>query len=133
MGEQIGFAIGDSVFDARLPGSSPEQIALFSVATEDPNPIHVDKEFAAASGFPNIIQQGPMTTAQFARLLKEHLVGYRLQILDVTFTAPVFPMESLRLTGTVTSVEPELVVELSATKEGDIVTAKGFATAMAAP
>src|SRR5262249_57879847 len=65
------FGPGDVVLDQTLPGASRAAIALFSQATEDPNPIHVDEEFAKRCGFPQVIQQGPMTTAHFARLLGE--------------------------------------------------------------
>jgi len=117
--------IGDIVFQHRQPGASRDAIAQFSEATEDPNPIHVDLAFAKASGFPEVIAQGPMTTAHFARLLAQHYGAGRLRVLDVTFTAPVFPDEPLTLTATVAKVGE---LALVAAKLDGTVTAKGFAS-----
>lgn len=118
---------GDILFDATIPGSTRERIALFSEATEDPNPIHVDEEFAKAAGFPQVIQQGPMTSAHFGMLLAKAVGGKRLKVLDVSFTAPVFPEETLRMSGKVTKVEGDVTVELVSQKQDGTVTAKGFA------
>lgn len=118
---------GMALFDVEQPGATREDIALFSAATEDPNPIHVDADFAKACGFPQVIQQGPMTTAHFARLLKDAVGSKRMKSLDVTFTAPVFPNEPLRLTGTVARVGQDAEIELVARKADGTVTAKGTA------
>jgi acyl dehydratase len=121
---------GEVVFDVRLPGSSREAIALFSLATEDPNPIHVDDAFAARCGFPQVIQQGPMTTAQFARLLAEAVGAARLKTIDVSFSAPVFPLEALQLTATVAgqgAAADTVRIELLARKQDGTVTARGSA------
>jgi acyl dehydratase len=120
----VAQAIGDIVFEHRQPGASRAAIAQFSDATEDPNPIHVDLDFAKASGFPEVIAQGPMTTAHFARLLAQHYGARRLRVLDVTFTAPVFPDEPLMLTATVSKMGE---LALLAAKMDGTVTAKGFA------
>ena len=123
--------VGDVVLQHRQPGASREAIAQFSQATEDPNPIHVDLAFANACGFPQVIAQGPMTTAHFARLLARKYGPSRLRVLDLTFTAPVFPDEPLMLTATVASVG-ELRLDLLAAKLDGTVTAKGFAEIAAA-
>lgn len=125
---------GELVFDVVLPGSSREAIALFSGATEDPNPIHVDDAFAQHCGFAQVIQQGPMTTAQLARLLAESVGRARLKSIDVSFTAPVFPLEPLRLTATVgePGTADTLLIELLARKTDGTVTARGSAEVEAA-
>jgi acyl dehydratase len=120
-------AIGDVLFRHEQPGATPAAIALFSEATEDPNPIHTDLAFARSCGFPQVIQQGPMTTAHFARLLAEKVGAQRLKVLDLTFTAPVFPDEPLTLIATVAKVEDDITVDLNAAKRDGTVTAKGFA------
>ena len=118
---------GDLVFRREVPGASKAAIALFSIATEDPNPIHIDERFARDCGFPQVIQQGPMTTAHFARLLAQTVGADRLKVVDLSFTAPVFPPEPLTLTATVGKIEDDIVVDLSAQKKDGTVTAKGFA------
>ncbi len=120
--------VGDTLFDVEVPGSSLERIAQFSLATEDPNPIHVDPEFAKACGFPQVIQQGPMTTAHLARLLAQHCGADRVRWLDVNFMAPVFPLEALRMQARVAEVTGEAgQVELTVTKVDGTVTARGQA------
>ena len=119
---------GDVVFDTEFAGSSRATIALFSEATEDPNPIHVDDAFAERCGFPQVIQQGPMTTAHFARLLALAFGASRLRVLDLAFSAPVFPLEALRLKANVVAVEAgRLRIELLAAKGDGTVTARGHA------
>jgi len=118
---------GDILFDVTVPGSTRERIALFSEATEDPNPIHVDEAFAKSAGFPQVIQQGPMTTAHLGLLLTKKVGAGKLKVLDVSFTAPVFPEEALRMTGTVTKIDGDVTVELVSQKQDGTVTAKGFA------
>lgn len=118
---------GDILFDHRQPGASRAAIALFSKATEDPNPIHVDEAFAKECGFPQVLQQGPMTTAHFARLLGAAVGAARLKVLDVSFTAPVFPEEVLLLKASVEKVEGDIHLSLRAQKEDGTVTATGSA------
>jgi len=120
-------AKGTVVFDVTLPAAGRARIADFSRGTEDPNPIHTDDAFAHAAGFPTVLQQGPMTTAQFARLLEEHAGEGRTRVLDLFFTAPVFPDDSLSLRAEVTEVGAVVRCALSARKPDGVETAKGFA------
>src|SRR5262249_34702685 len=106
---------GEVIFDETRPGASREQLALFSAGTEEPNPIHGDHHFAKRAGFPTVLQQGPMTTAHLGALLAARF-GARLKSLDVTFTAPVFPGDALRLVATVESVGAEIVCALAVHK-----------------
>lgn len=123
---------GQVLFDVEIPGSSREMIALFSEATEDPNPIHVDDDFAHDCGFPQVIQQGPMTTAHFGRLLAEAVGTGQVKTLDVSFSAPVFPLEALRLSAVVAEVrDGRAQLALQAQKADGVVTAKGTAEVVA--
>ncbi len=124
----MGYANDDIIFETTLPGSDRKRLAIFSEGTEDPNPIHVDENFAKEAGFPKVLQQGPMTTAHFARLLAEKVGQSNLLWLDVNFTGPVFPGEDLTLTAVVTGVEKSVVsCALTATKNDGTVTAKANA------
>ena len=123
----MSFTNGDVIFDVMWPGASRDQLALFSEGTEDPNPIHVDEDFAHRAGFPTVLQQGPMTTAHFARLIEEHIGRDRLEILDISFLAPVFPEEKLHLVATVTEAGPRVTCVLVAAKEDGTETARGEA------
>jgi acyl dehydratase len=118
---------GAVLFEHALPPAGRERVALFSIATQDPNPIHVDDDFARRAGFPNVLQQGPMTTAQFARLLEECAGTGRLRTLDITFTAPVFPEDALTLRAEVTAGGAIVQCALTATKADGTRTATGIA------
>ena len=119
---------GDILFEETIPGATRDRLRLFSQATQDPNPIHVDEAFAKECGFPTVVQQGPMTTAHFARLLEAAVGRDRLKLLDVTFTAPVFPGDALTLTASISEVGNGVVrCDLRAVKEDGAQTAKGFA------
>ena len=120
--------VGDVLFEVRVPGSSRATIALFSQATQDPNPIHIDDACALRCGFSQVIQQGPMTTAHFARLLADHCGADQVRSLDVSFSAPVFPLEDLDLRATVEQVADGMaLLALVAQKVDGTVTAKGQA------
>ena len=120
--------VGDVLFEVRVPGSSRETIVLFSQATQDPNPIQIDDAFALRCGFSQVIQQGPMTTAHFARLLADHCGADQVRSLDVSFSAPVFPLEDLDLRATVEQVADGMaLMALVAQKVDCTVTAKGQA------
>jgi acyl dehydratase len=121
------FSKGDVLFEQRLEPTGRERIALFSAATADPNPIHGDDEFARRAGFPTVLQQGPMTTANFALLLEKVGGGTSLQTLDVSFTAPVFPEDSLTLRAEVLEAGASLQCVLTATKSDGTRTANGTA------
>ncbi|CAM5547584.1 MaoC family dehydratase [Eoetvoesiella caeni] len=120
-------SVGNTVFKVQMPGSSRESIAMFSEATEDPNPIHVDPDFAKECGFMQVIQQGPMTTAYFAQLLAREYGAERLKSLDLTFTAPVYPEEPLTLTSSIVALGDVIQLELKAEKADGTQTAKGSA------
>lgn len=124
----MSLQVGQQVFSKEIAGSSKESIAMFSIATEDPNPIHVDEAFANKSGFPQVIRQGPMTTAFFANLLAEEFGVDRLKMLDISFTAPVFPDEALILTSEVAAIDDAVHLTLDARKTDGTQAAKGVAT-----
>jgi acyl dehydratase len=101
----------------------------FSAGTQDPNPVHLDEEFAKGAGYPGILQQGPMTTGHFTRLLEEKIGQGNLTFLDVHFTAPVFTAEPLQLSATVmeTLDDGQVVCALACAKEDGTKTAHGEA------
>ena len=118
---------GDILFEETIAPSGRDRVALFSEATDDPNPIHVNDEFAHKAGFKTVLQQGPMTTAQFARLLGKAVGDDKLKLLDVTFTAPVYPDDTLILRAEVSESGPVTRCTLTAIKSDGTPTAKGIA------
>jgi acyl dehydratase len=85
----------DHVVD--LP-TRPEQALLYRLNGDD-NPLHADPAAAAAAGFPRPILHGLCTLGVVGHALLRTLGGYdaaRFQALDLRFSAPVFPGETIR-------------------------------------
>ncbi len=124
----MAYANDDVIFETVLSGSDKAQLVLFSKGTEDPNLIHLEEEFAIEAGYPTVLQQGPMTTAHFARLLAEKVGQDNLIWMDVSFTGPVFLGDELSLKAVVTGVENSVVAcALTAEKADGTLTAKAVA------
>ena len=60
------FKVGDALPDLRVTPDA-ELTKRYAAASGDPNPIHVDPEFAAKVGLPGVILHGLWTMAQVAR------------------------------------------------------------------
>ena len=76
----------------------PEQ-ALYYRLNGDDNPLHVDPKVAAKAGFPRPILHGLCTLGVVTHALVRTLADYdatRLRALDLRFSAPVFPGETIR-------------------------------------
>lgn len=76
------------------------QAALLYRLTGDRNPLHADPELARAAKFERPILHGSCTYGHAAQALVKLLCdhdGDRLRRLDVRFTAPVYPGETMRL------------------------------------
>src|SRR5688572_6745258 len=118
------FKAGEVLFETELAPAGRERVAKFSQGTQDPNPIHVDDAFARQAGFASVLQQGPMITAQFARLLEQHVGEGRLKVLDVSFTAPVYPDDALILRAEITEASERMRCALIARKRDGTQAAK---------
>jgi acyl dehydratase len=76
----------------------PEQ-ALYYRLNGDDNPLHADPAVAAAAGFARPILHGLCTLGVVTHALLRGLAGYRaaaLTRLELRFSAPVFPGETIR-------------------------------------
>jgi len=76
----------------------PEQALLYRLNGDD-NPLHADPAVAVAAGFPRPILHGLATLGVVAHALLRILAGYdpgRVRSLDLRFSAPVYPGETIR-------------------------------------
>ncbi len=87
---------GDNASLTRVVGE--EDIELFTAISGDHNPLHYDKEAAAASRFGEIVVQGGVTSAILNAVVAEKLPGPGTVFLNVNwdFKAPVRPGDTIR-------------------------------------
>jgi acyl dehydratase len=91
-------------------------------ASGDPNPIHVDDEFAKSVGLPGVILHGLYSMAQVARANNAAVGGdpRRLKRLAVQFRGMGFPEQEITVSGTVTEErDGRAVVETLAEQGGN--------------
>ena len=93
----------------RLPDRAPDraltlptspQAALIYRLSGDPDPLHVDPEFAHAAGFPRPVLHGLATMGLICHAaVREALDGApeRLRTMDCRFTVPVYPGDAIAL------------------------------------
>ena len=86
-------------FDASCDLPTLPQAALIYRLSGDYNPLHADPDVAAAAGFRQPILHGLCTYGVAGHALLKTLCGYdatRLRRMDVRFSAPVYPGETIR-------------------------------------
>lgn len=82
-----------------------EQISAYAQASGDPNPIHLDPEFARRVGLPGTIAHGMLEMAILAEAVARWAGGYQhLLELGCRFSKPLLPGETITCTGRVTRV-----------------------------
>lgn len=81
------------------------QIARYAGAVNDFNPVHVDEEFAKASGLPSVIAHGPLTVALALDAVVEQVGPRALRSAQARLSAPVFPGDVLTVVPTERGVE----------------------------
>lgn len=81
------------------------QINEYAAVVDDPNPVHVDEEFALAAGLPSVIAHGPLTVALALDAVVEQLGPESLRSAHARLSAPVFPGDVLTVVPTEGGVE----------------------------
>jgi len=94
--------VGDELPALELPPLSRHTLALYCGASGDHNPIHVDIDFAKASGMPDVFAHGMLSAAWLARVLTGWVPQSAIRSLDVRFAAITQVGERIRCTGRVT-------------------------------
>jgi 3-hydroxybutyryl-CoA dehydratase len=94
-----------------------EMMDAFRAISGDCNPLHTDPVFAASYGYPAQVVYGMLTASFYSTLVGMHLPGKHalFQGADIVFTSPVFPGDTLIISGEVISVhEAYRQIELKA-------------------
>jgi acyl dehydratase len=110
---------GDSIPELKVtPDKGLTQ--RYKDASGDPNPIHVDEEFAKSVGLPGVILHGLYTMAQVARANTAAAGGdpRKLKRLAVQFRGMGFPEQEITVTGTVKQQRDGTVVVDTVAEQG---------------
>ena len=85
-------------------------VQSFMQMSGDVNPLHTDKEYAANAGYSNIVVYGMLTASFYSTLAGVYLPGANclLYEVDSQFTKPVFPKDTLTVSGKVSEVNSVL-------------------------
>ena len=80
-----------------------EMVEQFATLSGDANPLHVDREYAVAAGFPGPVVFGMMTSSLYSRLVGMYLPGKYalLQGIDIDFNSPCHVGDRLNVEGEV--------------------------------
>ena len=78
-----------------------EKMNMFSLLSEDMNPMHIDSTYARSKGFENRVVYGMLTACFYSTLVGMYLPGKfcLLQGIDIKFIKPVYVGDSLTITG----------------------------------
>ena len=100
-----------------------DEIAGYSHAAADPNPMHVDEEFAKMSGYPGIFAQGMLSMGYLGRYAT-NLAGHgNVKLLQSRFAKITWPGETItcraRVTGQRCSEAGERLVDVELTTENE--------------
>jgi 3-hydroxybutyryl-CoA dehydratase len=107
--------IGDSVQVTKRIGEA--DILQFAQLTGDRNPLHLDDEFAARTRFGRRIAHGMLSASLSSTCVGMHLPGPGAGVYlgqTLRFVKPVYPGDTITLTGTITGIRedrPVLQVE----------------------
>jgi acyl dehydratase len=93
--------VGDTLPALHLPPLTRHTLALYCGASGDHNPIHVDIDFAVASGLPDVIAHGMLSAAWMARVLTDWVPQHAIRSLDVRFAAMTTVGERITCSGRV--------------------------------
>lgn len=93
--------VGDSLPSFETPPVSRLALALYCGASGDHNPIHVDIDFARASGRPDVIAHGMLSMAWLGRVLTHWVPQSALREYSVRFAAVTHVAERISCSGKV--------------------------------
>ena len=92
---------GDVLAPLQLPPITRLDLALYCGASGDHNPIHVDTDFAHASGMPDVFAHGMLSAAWLGRLLTNWVPQQHIRSLDLRFVAITHVGDRITCAGTV--------------------------------
>jgi len=94
--------VGDQLPDLQLPSVDRTTLALFGGASGDHNPIHIDIDFARASGMPDVFAHGMLGMAWLGRLVTDWAGPSALRQFNARFMGITHLGNAIRCSGRVT-------------------------------
>ena len=99
-------------------------LALFAGASGDPNPIHIDIDFAKKAGMDDVFAHGMLVMAYVGRALTDWIPQSSLKNFGVRFTSITNVRDAITCTGAIVEKDAEqkrIRVEVQATnQDGDV-------------
>lgn len=85
-------------------------IQAFADLIGDHHPLHIDREYAVAHGFPDVLAHGVLLTSLSSKLIGMDLPGVRTILLGqrAEYIKPVFPGDVLSFRATITHLKRSL-------------------------
>ena len=100
----IDITVGTEIPPLTLPPISRYTLALFAGASGDHNPIHIDSDFAKASGMPDVFAHGMLSMAYLARLLTDWKPQSSLRKFSTRFATITQLQDVVTCSGTVVEI-----------------------------
>lgn len=97
-------AVGDRVVHKNFPAINRHRLALYCGASGDHNPIHVDIDFAKASGFPDVFSHGMLVMGYLGQAVTDAFRPDRLRAFSTRFAAITQIGAVITCEGTVTEL-----------------------------
>ncbi len=89
-----------------------EQLKVYGPAAGDPNPMHVDEEFARNAGYPGVFAHGMLSMGYLGEFLVNAAGVGNVRKLRARFAKLTWPGDIITCKGTVTAVRDEGRVRL---------------------
>ena len=80
-------AVGDELPPLTMPPVTRATLAIYCGASGDHNPVHVDSDFARASGLDDVIAHGMLVMAYSGRVLTQWIPQTAIRQFDTRFLA----------------------------------------------
>lgn len=124
--------VGDELPPLTLLPITRATLAYYCGASGDPNPMHVDSDFARAAGYPDVFAHGMLSMAYLGRALTHWVPIDRLRRFNVRFSAITEVHDTVTCAGRI--VEKRVVggercarIALEVTTQRGVVTLRGEA------
>ncbi len=121
---------GQNIKEIKKGPLSADLLKLYGSSALDPNPIHLDPEFAKAAGYPSVIAHGMLSMAFLAEAIRTNfpIEEYTVEKFSSRFRKVTFPGDVLTTKGRIKKTEGDsLHVSLSIENQAGETTTQGEA------